>query len=86
MWRHSYSNCLVNIQRAVELFKYFGFSINFCKSIVIPSRKIEYLGVLLDSFDACFALTKAKRAESPPFLSVLDKINSVSVDLLQLYF
>ena len=47
-----------SIQRAVELFKYFGFNINFCKSIVIPSQKVEYLGVLLDSFNACFLLLR----------------------------
>ena len=70
-----------NIQRAVELFQYFGFSINFRKSNVIPSRKIEYLGVL-DPFNACFSLTEAKRAKSLLFLSVLDKINFISVHLL----
>ena len=63
VWGPSYSNCLANIQCAVKLFQYFGFSINFRKSTLIPSRKIEYLGVLLDSFNACFSLTEAKHAK-----------------------
>ena len=82
MWGHLYSNCLANIQCAAELFQYFGFSINFCKSTIIPSRKIEYLGVLLDSFNACLSLTEAKREKSLLFLSVFDKINSISFHFL----
>ena len=29
VWGHSYSNCLANVQHAVELFKYFSFSIDY---------------------------------------------------------
>ena len=64
VWGYSYANCLANIQCAAELFQYFSFSINFCKSTVIPSLKKEHLGVLLDSFNACFSLTEAKRVKS----------------------
>ena len=82
VWGHSYSNCLAIIQHEVELFQYFSFGINFRKLTVIPSHTIEYLGVLLDSFNACFSLTEAKRTKPLPFLSVLDKINSILVHLL----
>ena len=68
VWGHSYSNYLANIQHAVELFQYFGFSINFHKSTIIPSRKIEYLGVLLDSFNACLSLTETKQAKALLFV------------------
>ena len=67
VWGHSYSNCLAIIQRAVELFQYLCFSINFRKLTVIPSHTIEYFGVLLDSFNDCFSLTEAKRTETSAF-------------------
>ena len=82
VWGQSYSDCLKNVQRAIQLLSYFSFKINFRKSVLSPCQKIEYLGTVLDSSNVCFSLTKAKRAKCMPFLSILNKVNSISVRLL----
>ena len=81
VWGQSYSDCLKNVQRAIQLLSYFGFKINFRKSVLSPCQQTEYLGTILDSSNVCFSLTKAKRAKCMLFLSVLNKIHSFSVGL-----
>ena len=67
----------LNTERNKLLFSFVPF--HFTQ----PKRSKTYLGVLLDTFNACFSLTEAKCKKSLLFLSVLDKINSVFVHILQ---
>ncbi len=49
------------IQEAVTLFTSLGLTINVQKSVLTPSRQIEYLGFVLDSENMTIMLTQKKK-------------------------
>ena len=46
---HNYEECLKNVEVTCELMKRLGFTLNYKKSLLIPSQQIEYLGFIIDS-------------------------------------
>ena len=38
IWGNSFAECLENVNRAVELLKYFGYKINVKKSVLILTQ------------------------------------------------
>ena len=80
-WGSSYSECLANVHCAIDLLQYWGFNINFRKSVIVPTQQIEYLRFLLNSSNVSFSVTKAKCVKSLPFISVLDRVKSLSACL-----
>ena len=57
----SYTECLRNTRIAVELLTSLGFTISPTKSCFTPSRRMEYLGFLVDTANFVFTLTPQKR-------------------------
>ena len=39
---NSYGKCKKDVELVVNLLSYFGFKINFAKSCLIPSQKIDF--------------------------------------------
>ena len=46
---NSYANSKKDVELVVNLLSYFGSKINFAKSCLIPSQKIDFLGCTLDA-------------------------------------
>ncbi|XP_078539321.1 uncharacterized protein LOC144824100 [Lissotriton helveticus] len=51
---------LVHLQRAVNLLESLGFIVNQAKSDLLPSRKMQFLGFLIDSVEATVSLPSRK--------------------------
>lgn len=45
----SFKGCLVNVDDTVNLLEHVGFMINVDKSVLIPTKKLKFLGNLIDS-------------------------------------
>ena len=54
--------CYVNLITTMNLLQHLGFVINFKKSSFIPSTKLEFLGVIIDSLSMEVTLTKEKKS------------------------
>ena len=53
--------CLIAIQDLINLFEKLGFIINREKSVLVPVKKITFLGLELDSTKMMVNLTKEKK-------------------------
>ena len=53
--------CLYNTERLIELLQKLGFVINFEKSVLEPTNRIEFLGHILDSEHMIIELPEKKR-------------------------
>lgn len=49
-----------NTKTTIEILQLLGFLINWEKSVLIPSQRIEYLGLLVDSLALSFSLPDEK--------------------------
>ena len=58
--RDTYESCLRNTLTVVQLFISLGFQVHPKKSIVVPTRKIEYLAFVMSSVDMTVGLTDKK--------------------------
>ena len=58
---HSESECVKNLQDTVDLFSKLGFFIHKDKSSLIPKRKIEYLGFIINSEEMNISLTEKRK-------------------------
>lgn len=61
LFGNSYIECLKNLNSTISLLKSLGFSINFAKSHVIPSKTCPFLGFLLNSNNLTVELPPEKR-------------------------
>ena len=52
--------CLQNIEATVSLLEILGFAIHEGKSILNPTQKIEFLGVVFNSVKLAISITKGK--------------------------
>ena len=57
---NSYEKRKKDVELVINLFSCFEFKINFSKSCLIPSQKINFLGDTLDFKNCCFVLTQEK--------------------------
>jgi len=57
---YSRSECQNNVNFTVSFLQSLGFTINFDKSVLIPTYKLQYLGFILDSQDYTVRLTNKK--------------------------
>ena len=56
----SFDTCLSNIQDANNLMKSLGFNMNYGKSVMVPTQRLEHLGFILDSRHMTVTLTARK--------------------------
>ena len=56
----SIKDVLIAIDMVIFLLQHLGFVINLIKSILTPSQKIEFLGLLVDSLNISLSLTPEK--------------------------
>ena len=80
---NSYEKCRKDVELVVSLFSYFGFKINFSKSCLILSQKIDFLGYTLDAVNHCFTLTQEKLVKCRLIVKALSLLTSIKVKLLQ---
>ena len=80
---NSYEKCKKDVEIVVNLLSYFGFKINFAKSCLIPSQKIDFLGYTLDAKNSCFVLTQEKLVKCRLIVKALSLLRSIKVKLLQ---
>ena len=79
----SFGNCLRDTNLVVSFFQYFGFKLNFCKCILTPTQRIEFLGLVLDSRSCTYYLTKAKESKFCLILIALSKLRSIRRKLME---
>ena len=56
----SFDTCLSNIQDANNLMESLGFHINYAKSVMVPTQRLEHLGFIIDSSRMTVTLTASK--------------------------
>ena len=56
----SFDTCLSNIQDANNLMESLGFHMNYAKSVMVPTQRLEHLGFILDSRRMTVTLTDSK--------------------------
>ena len=59
----SYDECLKHTKEAVSLLESLGFTINWNKSVLIPTTRIEFLGFIFDSAQMIIELPARKQQE-----------------------
>jgi len=57
----NYDMCIANITSTLSLLESLGFTINYDKSVITPTRKLEYLGFQLDTIEMTIQLPKHKK-------------------------
>ena len=57
---HSPDIALQHTSTAIDLFQGLGFMINYVKSVLVPSTKMEFLGFVVDSITLSFAFPRDK--------------------------
>ena len=72
---------LVNL--AVRLFSYFGLEVNFAKSSLVPSQRIDFPRYFLDAKNCQFSLTQDKLFKCWLIVKCLSRLRSIRVKLLQ---
>ena len=56
----TYIDCLNHTKQVISLLESLGFRINYEKSIIIPTQKLEFLGFITDSTSMSLALSAGK--------------------------
>ena len=56
----TYIDCLNHTKQVISLLEFLGFWINYEKSIIIPTQKLEFLGFIIDSTSMSLALPVGK--------------------------
>ena len=56
----TYIDCLNHAKQVISLLESLGFRINYEKSIIIPTQKLEFLGFIIDSTSMSLALQVGK--------------------------
>ena len=56
----SFDTCLSNIQDANNLMELLGYHMNYAKSVMVPTQRLEHLGFILDSSRMTVTLTASK--------------------------
>ena len=54
------TDCLENVEAAIALLEYLGFTIHEAKSILKPTQRIEFLGFIIDSTKTTVTISKEK--------------------------
>ena len=80
---NSYRKCKKDVELVIYLLSYFLFRINFSKSCLILSQKIDFLGYALDAKNRCFTLTHEKLVKCRLIIKALSLLSSIKVKLLQ---
>ena len=66
--RDTEAECLGNVEATIALLKYLGFTIHEAKSILKPTQRIEFLGLIIDSTKMNFTISQDK------MIAITDKI------------
>ena len=67
----SYGSCSENVRATLTLLGNLGFTVNYVKSVLIPTQEIEFLGFLLNSRTMTMSLTKKRCDKIYQFCSTL---------------
>ena len=57
----SFEECVKNVSETIHLLQSLGFTVNFKKSKLIPTRICKYLGFILDTNKSILSLTGEKK-------------------------
>ena len=57
----SFEECLLTVVETINLFQKLGFVIHSDKSTFIPAKKLEYLGLIIDSEKIIIYLSDHKK-------------------------
>ena len=58
----TYTDCLNHTKQVISLLESLGFRINYEKSVIIPTQKLEYLGIIIDTTSMTLALPLKKKS------------------------
>ena len=70
------------VRSALQLFDSLGLTINLAKSVLLPTRSIEYLGVVINSVDMTVTLTPRKQNKIAGLADALLKKSVVTIQEL----
>ena len=56
----TYIDCLNHTKQVISLLESLGFRINYEKSVIVPTQKLEYLGFIIDTTSMTLALSVEK--------------------------
>ena len=71
--------CLHNVSDSVQLMRSLGFIIHPDKSVLVPTRQIQYLGVVLDSESMTVTLTPERKADLVAVCSAAARKDHISI-------
>ena len=77
----SYQEAVEHTKLSVDLLQRLGFHINWRKSVVVPQRRLEYLGVILDLENLTFSLPEEKVEKVLSLLRVSEEPSVLRSDL-----
>ena len=78
----SYEECFDNIKATLELLQSLGFSINFEKSVLTPTKEIKFLGFILNSNQMMVSLPLDKVTKIKEIGSHLLKHQTCTIQML----
>ena len=70
---NTYKACLNNTENTIELLQNLGFTIQPTKSILTPTKRIAFLGFVIDSVQMTLEITEEKK----------NKIHNLCLEILQ---
>ena len=75
----SYSSCIRDRDIVIDLLVNLGFRLNMEKSVLIPTQRVIYLGMVIDSLTMTFSLPEEKVSAIVQKATILKNKNQVSV-------
>ena len=75
----SYEECIDNIQETSTLLQELGFIINEKKSVMVPSQRCKYLGLIFDSKKMSVELTKEKIHQTVDLVNKISKTSFCTI-------
>ena len=72
-------SCAQNVRDTVKLLQSLGFIVHPEKSVFEPTRRIQYLGVIIDSQSMTVMLTPEKQADIIACCSKAEKKESLTI-------
>ena len=75
----SYSSCIRDRDIVMDLLVNLGFRLNMEKSVLIPTQRVIYLGIVIDSLTMTFSLPEEKVSAIVQKATILKSKNRVSV-------
>ena len=75
----SQSECTQSVRKVINLLEFFGFTINYEKSCLQPTREISFLGFNIDSRNMTISLSESKVTKIINVCTTLRNLNRASI-------